>query len=88
MADKVNTEATGGWSKYLGGWYGYANHTKIREEWACQACGERQPESIRPFMFKIFHREYVRICPLCLHISKAKKITVYTKLVRIVRKST
>lgn len=75
-----------GWSKYSGGWYGYASHNHIKDEWACQACGEPQPESLKPFMFKIFPREYVRICATCLHVSKKKKIVKYTKLIRIVRK--
>lgn len=77
-----------GWTKWGGGWYGYASHNKIRDEWACQACGEKQPEELKPYMFKLFDREYVRICAICKHISKAKRIKTYHVLIRVVRKTT
>lgn len=76
-----------GWSKYSGGWYGYASHNKIHDEWTCQACGTTQPEDLKPFMFLHSHREYVRICAVCLHTAKRKKVKQYSVLIKIVRKT-
>ena len=38
---------------------------KREPEWSCQACGEKQPESIEPFLFKFANNEYLRICWEC-----------------------
>lgn len=38
---------------------------KREPKWACQACGEIQPEVIEPFLFKFANNEYLRICWKC-----------------------
>lgn len=56
---------TGGWSK----WGGPADSIvkeKIVDEWTCQSCGQKQPASLNPYIFK-YGDLYLRVCNKCLN---------------------
>lgn len=73
------------WSK----WGGIGSKLlKLDEEWSCQACADKIPLAIDPFLIPFdtggIANEYLRICPSCYYKTRVFKITYY-ELVKVVR---
>lgn len=77
---------TGSWTKWGGG-----RNNLIRSQaeptWACQACGEEQPQSLAGFMVKDeVSDEYTKLCAKCFRVSRKINYS-YRKTILLVRRS-
>lgn len=89
MANKVRSggHISGAWSKYGGAIRGVEKES-IQDEWFCQACAEKQPKDLPPFMFEFFPREYIRICGKCHNKVKILNLINFNELKRVVEHKT
>lgn len=69
-----------GWSKHGGGMKGMVQERN--EEWSCQSCRRRFPDTVQSFMFPIYPREFGRICQSCLDMAIAKEMKTLWELMR------
>jgi hypothetical protein len=72
-----------GWTKWGGPNHGYFSQTT--GEWNCQACGERQVESLPAYLIKITESEFARICSTCFYTSLLRKIKNIFDLIDLTR---
>ena len=78
---------TGGWTKYGGPSLGMRKE-KIVGRWCCQACGEEVPAELKPFLFKIYKNEFLRLCNNCMSLATQQQgisIIRFEKVLEIVR---
>jgi hypothetical protein len=84
---KALNKAKYGWSKWGGPNQGLVQKN-LTPEWFCQACQDKQPDELTPYMFEFVEREYIRICSKCHHIRIQYEIQPlqFNVLIEIVRK--
>lgn len=63
--DPLKGKKSGKWSKYGDSVSGLVKE-KIDRIWYCQKCGEKMPESLKPWLFEMSEGEYLRLCSLCI----------------------
>lgn len=72
------------WSKYGGIGSKLLN---LKDEWHCQACAEKMPRAIDPFLVPFdvegIAKEYLRVCPACYNKVKNKHFTFYELVVTV-----
>ena len=85
MTTKVKiTKLMYGWSKWGGGNKGLVKESL--DEWACQACGEKQRRELPSYMLELWPREFVRICSKCKNIATKNKLKSFYELLEYVKK--
>lgn len=71
-----------GWTK----WYGANNNLfAISLEWYCQACQEKQTDSLPSYLIRIIDQDFARICSKCLRIALENKKHTLFDLIPLVR---
>ncbi len=86
--DLLKGRRTGKWTKYGGAVHGLVKE-RIKGEWSCQMCAETMPMELKPFLFELYDRDYIRICNGCQHLVGKKKeatsILTFRRIIKIVR---
>lgn len=78
----VSKGKRGYWSKYGGGdsW-----REPQEVEWYCQSCNQLQPGVMPSYKIAMDDGEYVRVCPMCKHISLVERLEQIYDLITLVR---
>lgn len=87
--DPLKGKKSGKWSKY-GGAIGGLVKEKIKDDWWCQTCGEKQPKEFKPFLFEYYPGDFIRLCNPCFNLAShvsGDPVNVYRRVVKVVRKT-
>lgn len=60
---------------------------KIEKEWFCQACTDKMPNIIDPFLIPFgiegIANEYLRLCPSCYNKLKTNDLTYFELVIKV-----